>query len=125
MGWETAGAQANSIPADDKSVQRRSSTRFDLDMSLVARPRQSRSRVIQGRIIDLSCTGIRAVIAAELQVGDFLELEFGLPYTPSVVRLDATIRWRQYYQYGLEFMRVIASDREKINHTCVALDLLR
>ncbi len=125
MGWENAGEEANSILGGDESVQRRSSARFDLDMSLIARSKQNRSRVIQGRIIDLSCTGVRAVIAAELQAGEVLEVEFGLPYTSSVMRLGAAVRWRQHYQYGLEFMKVIASDREKIRHTCVALNLLR
>lgn len=125
MGWETAEPEANSIPGGDNSDQRRSSTRFDLDMSLLARQRQNRSRVIQGRIMDLSCTGIRAAIAAELQAGEVLELEFVLPYSSAVMRLRAAVRWKQHYQYGLEFMNLIASDREKIHHICVALNLLR
>ncbi len=124
MARETEGALSSSIQAGDQPDPRRL-TRFDLDMSLVARHTRNRSRIIQGRIIDLCRDGIRAVIASELQVGDILALEFGLPYTSAIVQLEAVIRWRQHYQYGLEFVRVTDSDRERINQTCVALELLR
>lgn len=124
MDWETEGAPAKSIQASNQSVPRQSA-RFELDVSLVARPTKNRSHVVRGRIFDLSCAGIRAVIAAELQVGDALELEFEIPYTSAVVLAEASIRWRQRYQYGLEFVRVSASDRERIDRACVALDLLR
>jgi len=104
---------------------RRRSLRFELDASLVVRPTNNRKRVIQGRVVDLSCTGISALIAAELAIGDVLELECGLPYSSEVVRLEGAIRSREGYRYGLEFVGVIASDQEKINRACVALTLLR
>src|SRR5208282_3393857 len=104
---------------------RRRSRRFELDASLVIRPTNNRKRVIQGRVVDLSCSGISALIAAELAIGDVLELECGLPYTSEVARLEGTIRSREGYRYGLEFVGVIASDQTKIHRACVALMLLR
>ena len=124
MGRKTSGLSVDSIQAGHPPDRRRS-PRLDLDISLIARPTKNRSRVIQGRINDMSSSGISALIAAELHLGDVLELQFGLPYTSVVVLLEAAVRRREGYRYGLEFVRVIASDREKINKACVVLDLLR
>jgi PilZ domain len=88
-------------------------------------PANNRSRIIQGRVLDLSCAGISVLIAADLPVGEVLELEFGLPYASVVVRLKAVVRSRQDYQYGLEFTHLSVADRVKIDQTCTALDLLR
>ena len=124
MDRETAGVRAQSAQSGAHPDRRRS-PRFELDASLVVRPKNNRSRVIQGRVVDLSSAGIRAVVAAELTIGEVLELECMLPYTSAIVRLDAAICSRDGYRYGLEFVRVIASDREKINRACTALALLR
>jgi hypothetical protein len=124
MNAETERRSGNLNQTGDQAEQRRTS-RFDFDASLIARPKKNHSGGIRGRIIDLSCGGVRAVIAAELMVGDRLELEFRLPYTSSVVRPIAVVRSRKHFQYGLEFMLVVAADREKIDQVCVVLDLLR
>jgi c-di-GMP-binding flagellar brake protein YcgR len=124
MDWKTEGALANLTLAGDPA-DRREWMRLDLDVSLVARPTKNRSRVIQGRIIDISCGGIRAAIAAALQVGDVLELEFNLPYTSVLVRPEAVVRYRTHYQYGLEFALLVAADQEKIEQACAVLALLQ
>ncbi len=123
MSGDTGRGAGNSAETGNYSDRRRSS-RFDFDASLVVRPNKNASGSIQGRMIDLSCGGIRAMIAAELLIGDRLELEFRLPYTSAVVRPIAVVRSRKHYQYGLEFMLVVAADREKIDQTCVVLGLL-
>lgn len=120
MNWETEGGQSILTPGKCPSDRRRVK-RFDLDMRLVVCPINNRSRLIPARIVDLSVDGIRAAIAADLEIGETLELEFGLRRTTAIVRLAGTIRWREGYQYGLEFMFVNAQDRERISQAFAAL----
>ena len=120
MGIEAESGQSVWFPAENPRDRRRA-TRFDLDMRLMVRPANNRSRVIPARIIDLSCGGIRAAIAAELETGETLELEFGLRHTSAIVRLAGTIRWRDGYQYGLEFSFLSAQDRERMSQAFAAL----
>jgi len=120
MGWETERGQAIRItatPHDD----RRQAQRFELDIRLLVRPKMNRSRLIPARIMDLSCGGIRAAIAAELEPGETLDLEFGLRDTTAVVRLVGIVRWRASYQYGVEFVFVSAQDRERMSQAFAAL----
>jgi hypothetical protein len=72
----------------------------------------------------VSSGGLRTLLGAELQVGEVHELEFALRGTSAVVRLTATIRWREGCHYGLEFMHATASEREKIGKAFAALGLL-
>jgi PilZ domain len=124
MDTGTEGLQAKSTPAGDHS-DRRLFPRYLLDVGVVARPTDDRNRVIYGRIVDLSCGGVSAVIAANLRLGEVLELQFWLPYAAAKgMLLEAAIRSRESYRYSLEFVHVIASDQEMINQTCAALALL-
>jgi hypothetical protein len=120
MGIETESGKAIWFPAEHPRERRRA-TRFDLDMGLVVRPMNNRSRVVPARIIDLSCGGIRAAIAADLEMGETLELEFALRHTSAIVRLAGTIRWRDGYQYGLEFVFVSAQDRDRMSQAFATL----
>ncbi len=113
MSCETDCGLAKQIPAT-RPPDRRRRTRIDMDTRLVVRPMENRSRLIPARIVDLSCCGIRAVIGAELEPGEALELEFGLRDTTAVVRLVGIIRWRKGPEYGLEFLFASAQDRERI-----------
>jgi len=102
-------------------LDRRRSARFEMDARLVARLSNDPGRAIQGRVVDLSCAGVSALIAADFQIGEVLELEWGLPYTSDMVRLDAAIRSRDGYRYGMQFVCVIPADQEKIKRSCAAL----
>lgn len=124
MGTELVGPPANSIQASRQSDRRRSA-RYRLDISLVARPANDRGRTIHGRVVDLSRGGLSALIAADLQLGEVIDLQFQLPYAATHVQLKAAIRRRESYQYSLEFVNVVASDQDKINRTCAALSLLQ
>jgi c-di-GMP-binding flagellar brake protein YcgR len=104
---------------------RRRGARYKIEAGMVARSAGNRSRVIRGRIVDLSQGGVSAVIAAELAMGEVFEIEFGLPYASQPVRIEAAICNREGYRYGLEFVHVIASQQDMINRTCVTLALLR
>ncbi len=123
MGREAATLRVE--PQTNRQPDRRRFVRHRLDARLVVRPTDNRSRMIHGRIVDLSQGGISAVIAANLQLGDVLELQFKLPYAAAGVLLEAVIRRRESYQYSLEFVHVIAAEQVKINRICAALSLLQ
>lgn len=120
MGLEMGSGQTIGSTANHQENRRRAQ-RFDLDMRLLVRPKKDRTRLIHARIIDLSCGGIRAAIAAELEPGETLELEFGLRHTTAVVRLVGIVRWRASYQYGVEFVFVTVQDRERMRQAFATL----
>lgn len=120
MGMETESLQAIWVPAGHPSDRRRT-MRFDLDMRLLVRPVNNRSRAIPARVVDLSCAGVRAAIAADLAPGEAVELEFGLRNTTAIVQLAGTIRWREGYQYGVELTFLTVQDRERMCQAFAAL----
>jgi PilZ domain len=103
---------------------RRHFARYPIDESLLARPVKDPTRAIQGRVVDISRSGVSAVIAAELPIGEVLELKFALPHSPTGVLLEAAVRSRESYRYNMEFVHVHASDQAKINQSCTVLSLL-
>ena len=92
---------------------------------MLARPANNRSQAVHGRVVNLSRSGMGAVIAADLQPGEVVALEFKLPYAAAGILLEAAVRRRNSHHYSLEFVHVTASDQEKINRTCAALALLQ
>ncbi len=124
MGDEAGEPRARLALPGHKS-DRRQAERYPMDAGLVARPTHNRSRVIRGRIVDLSRAGISAVMAADLQLGELLEVQFELPYAARPVQMKVSICNREGYRYGLGFVNVIASQQEVINRTCATLALLR
>jgi hypothetical protein len=109
---------------EGNAKDRRLFDRYPVDISLLARPTKDRSRAIQGRVVDISRAGVSAVIAAELPIGEVLELQFALPHAATGVLLEAAVRSRDSYRYNMEFVHVIASDQAKINQSCIVLALL-
>ena len=65
------------------------------------------------------------IAADDLRLGEALVLEFILPYVFTSVVLQAVIRRRDRYRYGLEFVNVTDSDQAKIDRASTALGLLR
>jgi c-di-GMP-binding flagellar brake protein YcgR len=82
-------------------------------------------RVLHGRGTDLSCGGVAAVIAADLVIGQTIDVEVTLPYTTQPVRVRATVRNRDSYRYGLQFVNLSPADQKLIQQTCTALALLQ
>ncbi len=124
MGSIPGGVHEQFSQAAAQSDRRRT-PRFDLDMSLRVRPANNQSRVIQGRIVDLSRGGMNAVISADMPLGTALVVEFVLPYAFTIVRLGAVVRFRNSYQYGMQFVNITDADQAKLNRACAALELLQ
>jgi hypothetical protein len=68
-----------------------------------------------GRTVDISESGIAAMLTLEAPVGEILELEFTLPSGP--VAIHAMVRQKNAFRYGFEFVDT-DSLHEVIRRTC-------
>jgi hypothetical protein len=64
-------------------------------------------QTLQGRARDLSKAGIGLLIAAELKVGDVVELKFTLPGSTRTWKIRAVTRYGRGCQYGFEFLSLL------------------
>ena len=71
--------------------------------------------LLKGRTVDISESGIAAMLTIEVPLGEIVELSFTLPDGP--VTLSATVRQRNAFRYGLEFI-VPNTVSEVIRRTC-------
>ncbi|MGA7401117.1 MAG: PilZ domain-containing protein [Candidatus Sulfotelmatobacter sp.] len=90
--------------------------RVDVDIRIDSRA----SGVVMGRTVDISESGIAAMLKLEVPLGEFVELQFTLPFGP--VRVYATVRQRNAFRYGFQFVES-HSAHEIIQATCRHLKL--
>ena len=76
--------------------------------------------ILQGHTVDISESGISAMLKLEVPLGEFVELQFSLPFGP--VKIYATVRQRNAFRYGFQFVESYAA-REIIHSTCRSLAL--
>jgi hypothetical protein len=73
--------------------------------------------LIQGRTVDISESGISAIVPLEMMVGQAVELRFELLERISV---QAVVKNKRAFRYGFEFV-LGHSERESIRRGCTAL----
>ena len=100
--------------------------RYQIDVGLQVR--FSRNGVVtslRGRGSDIGGGGMSAFVPAELDAGQSINLVVILPYVSEQLSLQAVVRNRSGFRYGLEF--VAPSDRERalIERCCMALSLVQ
>jgi TonB family protein len=71
---------------------------------------------LPGRCIDVSESGLGAVIAGELSTGQQVAIELRLPNLGLPVRARALIRYQSLLRYGLEFVGLSMEQREMIRY---------
>lgn len=76
--------------------------------------------VLEGHTVDISGSGISALLKLEVSVGEFVELQFTLPFGP--VTVYAIVRQRSAFRYGFQFVESHAV-HEIIHATCRSLEL--
>lgn len=74
--------------------------RFKLDTELTV---HIQGGTLSGRTVDISETGIAAILPIEVRLGDAVELAFNLPLGP--VRVPAVARQRLAFRWGFEFVK--------------------
>ncbi len=78
-----------------------------------------------GRGTDISEGGMSAYISMEIGVGKTVEMDLTLPYSRQSMKLNAIVRNRRGFCYGLEFASLAAPEREQILRVCKALSLVQ
>lgn len=104
---QCAGTASRTIP----HLRRQPRFKFEVDISV-----RSRScGVLNGRSVDISESGLAAIMVIEAPVGEVVELEFALPFSSVTIR--AVVRQKNAFRHGFEF---IDSDsaHEGIRRTC-------
>lgn len=64
---------------------------------------RSENGFLPGRTLDISESGISAILPIELQVGEIVELKMKLPMALATTR--AVVRSRNVFRHGLEFLQ--------------------
>jgi TonB family protein len=69
---------------------------------------------IPGRSLDLGEGGVAAVLAAELQLGEWVAMEFKLPNAAQVLQTKAVVRHHNQLRCGFEFLELSGDQRSMI-----------
>jgi hypothetical protein len=94
--------------ADDRWKPR---FKFEVDISIRSRT----CGVLRGRTVDISESGIAAMLTIEVPLREIVELSFTLPDAPAM--LCATVRQKNAFRYGFEFV-VPNTVSESLRRTC-------
>ncbi len=71
--------------------------------------------MVRGHTVDISESGISAMLMVEVPVGEVVRLEFALPF--GSVEVHAMVRQRNAFRYGFQFIEA-SSAQEVIGRTC-------
>ncbi len=96
-----------------KVKEQRVRPRFKLEVEIRVYPRDS--AVVRGHTVDISESGISALLRVEVPIGEVVRLEFTLPH--GEVEVLALVRQRSAFRYGFQFVE-ISSAQDAIGRTC-------
>ena len=82
------------------SRDQRRHPRFKIEVDITVRSRTSGT--LKGHTVDISESGISAILTIEVPVGELVELDFTLPFGP--VTIYAVARQRAAFRYGFQFV---------------------
>lgn len=98
--------------------------RFKVDFSVkVLLGSGNGKTAVQGRAHDLGEGGLSIYVVAELNEGQQVQLEFTPPFSRRSVDVQAIVRDRNGYRYGLQFRNLTRDATENISRSCRALFL--
>jgi PilZ domain len=92
--------EAHNQPGAQFSAEARRHPRFELQTDIRVYPRNV--GVLKGYTVDISESGISALLKLEVSVGEVVELEFALPSGPVAIR--AMVRHKTAFRYGFQFV---------------------
>ena len=99
--------------------------RFPIDIPVALTFTRNGSKVARsGRASEVSERGIAIYVSIDLFPGDRLLIEMTLPYSHEAVHLDAVVRSRAGFRYGLEFKEMNPRQKQVVARTCSALSVL-
>jgi hypothetical protein len=109
--------QSATRPARDTPDARRQ-PRFRFEVDIKINPKTCGVR--KGATVDISESGVSALLKLEVPLGEFVELRFMLPHGP--VTVYSVVRQRNAFRYGLQFVES-HSMQAIIQTTCQSLRL--
>jgi len=99
--------------ASSDFVENRRHARFPLEVDI--RVYSHESPVVRGHTVDISESGISAMLREEIRLNEIVRLEFHLPL--GEVEVLAVARQRNAFRYGFQFVEPGGAD-PRISHTC-------
>jgi hypothetical protein len=108
--------EAQNQPAasqDQSSGVPRREPRFKLEVAITVRTRTC--GVLTGYTVDISESGVSAMLRIEVPLAEVVELNFALPIGP--VTVHALVRQKSAFRYGFQFIESSAM-QEVIQATC-------
>lgn len=94
-------------------VDARRHPRYKLETDIRIYPRNS--AVVRGHTVDISESGISAMLRVEVPIGEVVRVEFSLP--TGDVDVHALVRQRNAFRYGFQFVEA-SSAQDVIGRTC-------
>ena len=77
--------------------------------------------MIPGIALEISQSGLSAILPEELSVGE--EVEFAIQLPGGALRASALVRNKAMFRYGFEFAFLTSAQQQLIKETCAALPL--
>ena len=96
-----------------ESVEARRHPRYKLEVEVRVYPRDV--AVVRGHTVDISESGLSAMLRVEVPLGEVVRLEFSLPLGD--VDVPAMVRQRSAFRYGFQFVEA-SSAQDIIGRTC-------
>jgi len=87
--------------------------RYKIEVDILIYPRNS--PVVRGHTVDLSESGVSAMLRDEIRLDEVVRLEFTLP--SGAVDIHALVRQRNAFRYGFQFLESLSA-LEIIARTC-------
>jgi|SRR5580658_1196768 hypothetical protein len=101
------------LEPENRSADARRHPRFKIEVDIKILSRTCGA--LKGRTVDISESGISAMLTIEAPLGEVVELSFTLPDGP--VTLCATVRQKNAFRYAFEFVD-LNSVNEVVRRTC-------
>ena len=100
--------------------------RFKVDLRIkVSYQSDGKRLIVFGRGSDVSSGGMSAYIPADLVAGETVELELTLPYSPHPIKINAMVRNRADFRYGLEYGQLSKEYEQLLTRSLSALALVQ
>ncbi len=110
------------VVTEPQIINTRRYRRYKLDVPVrVIVHSDEKTRIIHGRGNELNEGGLAVNAGVELEIGDEIEVEFTPAYTGQPLRARASVKNRNGYRYGLQFLTETAVDYERVEDIRVAL----
>jgi len=103
-----------------RGIDARGQSRYKIEANI--RINSKTCGILSGYTVDISESGISAMLRIEVPLGEVVELDFTLPLGP--VKIYAMVRQRSAFRYGFQFIELNAA-HEVIQATCRQLAVER